>query len=86
MILHQEPMAYEPGNLPPVPHRMTPEALARWREHEADDLADAARDCEAEEGRYGVIEGLLSWPTLISAVVVGAMAAAVIVVTMGSAL
>ncbi len=58
----------------------------RYRDAQGDDATDYARNCEAEEGRFGLFEGLLSWPALISAVTVGAVAAAVIAMTMGGAL
>lgn len=74
---YRDTMPYEPSNLE--------EQAQRMRDHEGDDYALML---ESEAGReFGALAGLLSWPGLLSAAVtVGAVAALVILVTMGSAL
>jgi hypothetical protein len=52
------------------------EELSRFREHEADDL-DVTLDRESPSP---VIEGLTAWPALVSAVLMVAAAAVVVIV------
>ena len=59
--------------------------LSRFRAHEADEL-DATLDRESEDGRdFGAFRALCGWPCLLSAgVMVGAVAALVVMLTGGA--